>query len=185
MFHLLVLGHPGLPEDRLHILAAVTLPEAPSLHCCSGQRDFELYHMDVVELLQHLHRDWYDRIEVGILVKWQPPVTDAKLHTLPQMANISDEGYVGTRESLNMLTPFLRTPQQNPHATILTLYLNAVMEVVKMGDEKEAAPDVRLLTQYLPNFRLFPPPLVNGAEMCRLWDARALTLDVEKFFKKD
>jgi hypothetical protein len=100
------------------------------------------------------------------------------------MANISDAGYPGTRGSLKILTPLLRTPQQNPHATIITLYLNAVMEVVKMGDEEEATPDVKLLTQYLPHFRLFPPPSVNGAEMCRLWDARTLALDVNKFFRR-
>lgn len=98
------------------------------------------------------------------------------------MANIADAGYVGTRESLNILTPLLRTPRENPHATAITLYLNAVMEVVKSGNESEAVPDMDLLMKYMPNLCIAPPRSMNGADMYRFWDARSLTLNVEKFF---
>ena len=100
------------------------------------------------------------------------------------MANISDTGYIGTRGALTVLTPLLRPPQQNPHATLITLYLNAVMEVIKMGDPKKEVPDVGLLAQYLPSFPLFPPPSNNHPDMLRFWDARTLILDVNKYFRR-
>ncbi|EXJ70466.1 uncharacterized protein A1O5_06535 [Cladophialophora psammophila CBS 110553] len=129
----------------------------------AGTTDFELYICDVTALPHHLGLNRYDRIEV---------------------ANISDAGYVGTRGVLATLVPLLRSLKQNPHAVLITLYLNAVMEVIKTGPKKDQVPDVGLLTQYLPGLRLFPPPTNNSAEMLRLWDARTLALDVDKFFER-
>lgn len=80
--------------------------------------------------------------------------------------------------------PLLQPPQRNPHATLISLFLNAVMEMVKRtGGEKAIMPQVTdWVLKYLPvaDFASLMNP--SGAEMVRLWDARTLFLDVDKFF---
>ncbi|KAL2063905.1 hypothetical protein VTL71DRAFT_4399 [Oculimacula yallundae] len=121
---------------------------------------FVLYNVDVRELPQHLGQDRYDRIEV---------------------ANICDGGYIGIRNTLSLLSPFLKSPQQNVHATLITLFINAVKETVKRGDPKDETPNMRFLMKYLPLPRT---PSMNDADMLRIWDARDLALDVDRFFNR-
>ena len=97
------------------------------------------------------------------------------------MANICDGGYIGIRSTLSLLSPLLQSPQENPHATFITLFINAVKEVVKMGHSGEEEPDMQFLTEYLPLPRTFS---LNDADMLRIWDARDLALDVDKFFER-
>jgi len=66
---------------------------------------FDLYNVNVNELPQHLESDKYSRIEV---------------------ANICDAGYIGIRNTLSLLTPLLQLPCRNPHAILVTLFINAV-----------------------------------------------------------
>ena len=94
------------------------------------------------------------------------------------MSNICDGGYIGIRNTLSLLSPLLQTPGQNPHATFITLFINAVKEAVKWGDPTDETPNMQFLTKYLP----VPQTLsMNDADMLRIWDARDLALDVEKF----
>lgn len=109
---------------------------------------------------------------------------DAKKFKLLQMANICDAGYVGTPKTLAILSPLLRSPLQNQHATVITLYLNAVMEMVKMGGKENAPPNIEMLMRYLSFPRRFSPLSTNNADMLRFWDARSLVLDVKKFFER-
>jgi hypothetical protein len=52
---------------------------------------------------------------------------------------------------LAALSPLLlQPPDQNPNATLITLFLNAVMEIVKAGDEKDSVLNTHLLMDYLP-----------------------------------
>ena len=111
----------------------------------TGTTDFELYNLDAKELPQRLYQDWYDRIEVGISIREHAGFLGL---IQSQMANISDAGYIGNGGVLTVLTPLLRSPQQNPHAILITLYLNAVMEVIKMGDQEEDVLDVGLAAPY-------------------------------------
>ncbi len=67
---------------------------------------------------------------------------------------------------------------------MITLYLNAVMEMVKMSDEKDVAPDMEFLIKYIPHPRLFPPPSIHNADMLRFCDARSFVLNVNKFFER-
>ncbi|KAH8674391.1 hypothetical protein BGZ60DRAFT_468760 [Tricladium varicosporioides] len=121
---------------------------------------FVLYNVDARELPQHLKHDRYARVEV---------------------ANICDGGYIGIRNTLSLLSPFLQSPRQNVHATFITLFINAVKETVKRGDPGDETPNMRFLTNYLP----FPQTLsMNDADMMRIWDARDLALDVDKFFSR-
>lgn len=101
------------------------------------------------------------------------------------MANICDAGYLGIRNTLSLLSPLLQLPQENPHATFITLFINAVKEAVKeavkRGQPSGETPNMQFLSRYLP----LPQTLSgNDADMMRIWDARDLALDVDKFFKR-
>jgi len=97
------------------------------------------------------------------------------------VANICDSCYIGIRGALSLLSPLLQFPQQNPHATFITLFINAVKETVKRGDPRDETPNYPVLAKYLP----LPTTLwLNDADMLRIWDARDLALDTDKFFKR-
>ncbi|KAN0076101.1 protein of unknown function (DUF4470) domain containing protein [Elaphomyces granulatus] len=105
---------------------------------------FDLYNADVKELPQFLKHNKYSRIEV---------------------ANICDAGYLGIRSTLSLLAPLLQSPRQNPHATFITLFINAVKEEIKIKYPMEETPDVGFLAKYLPSPRLFPLPSMNDADI--------------------
>jgi hypothetical protein len=67
-----------------------------------------------------------------------------------KVSNIADAGYLGIRGTLAALTPLLEPPERNPKATLITLFLNAVMEIAKAGDEKDSIKNMKLLMDYLP-----------------------------------
>ncbi|KAK4113195.1 hypothetical protein N656DRAFT_824922 [Canariomyces notabilis] len=124
---------------------------------------FEMHCVDARELKEHLHCDRYTRIEVS---------------------NITDDSHLGLRNTLTSLMPLLQPPQRNPHATLISLFLNAVIQMVKgLGLEGPATEQAtgKVLT-YLPvtDFASFLNP--SGAEMTRMWDARNLFLDLDTFF---
>jgi hypothetical protein len=48
------------------------------------------------------------------------------LACLRLVANISDCGYVGPHLTVALMAPLLRNPAVNPHATLVTLFMNAV-----------------------------------------------------------
>ena len=102
-----------------------------------------------------------------------------------KVANICDTGYVGIGNTLSLLSPLLQSPKQNPHATIITLFINAVKEAAKMGPPIDETPDMELTTEYLPAPQLSSLlSMNNSADMLRIWDARDLSLDVDMFFER-
>jgi hypothetical protein len=58
------------------------------------------------------------------------------------------------------------------------------MEMVNMGTQQDQTPDINALLKYLPQKleTLFLSP--EGAAMYRIWDARSLVLDREKYFTR-
>ncbi|KAI3049468.1 hypothetical protein CBS147353_11672 [Aspergillus niger] len=125
--------------------------------------DFELLHVDAVKLPEILKMQKYARIEVS---------------------NITDAGYLGTRETLRLLSPLLQPPHENPHATIISTYLNAIMEMVNQGDENDRMPDIDLLMKYLPDIDLLSLLEPESADSLKFWDARTIVLDRQKFFDR-
>jgi hypothetical protein len=65
---------------------------------------------------------------------------------------------------------------------MFTLYLNAVMEMVKMDGSQNELSNMKTILKYLPEPRLDSLLSTNGAHLYRVWDARSLFLDVKKFF---
>ncbi|KAJ5970760.1 uncharacterized protein N7479_000678 [Penicillium vulpinum] len=125
--------------------------------------DFEMVNIDAKELPLHLPKDHYTRIEVS---------------------NISDAGYLGIRATLQALTPLLQPPKRNPNATLITLFLNAVMEISKASGEEDSMSNMGLLMEYLPRPDWISLAKPQGADMMRIWDSRALVMDVKKHFQK-
>ncbi|KAI1655761.1 hypothetical protein F4813DRAFT_153019 [Daldinia decipiens] len=132
----------------------------------TGKIHFELFNLNATELTQCLMLDegLYDRIEAS---------------------NISDTCWLGTRETLRCLSPLLKSPAKNPHATLITVYINAVMETARGSDREKEALDITRIRKYLTNFQdisfLRNP---QGAELYRIWDARSFTLDADNFFRE-
>ena len=100
------------------------------------------------------------------------------------MSNITDAGYLGTRETLRLLSPLLQAPHENPDATIISAYLNAIMEMVNQGDSRDQTPNMGLLTDFLPDIDLFSLLRPESAQILKFWDARTIVLDRHKFFER-
>lgn len=100
------------------------------------------------------------------------------------MANICDGGYMGIWGTLFLLSPLLQPTKQNPHATFITLFINAVKKAVKWSHPNDEVPNLVKITRYLPSPQLFPSLLMNDLDMLRTWDARDLVLDVDEYFKR-
>ncbi|KAK4148361.1 hypothetical protein C8A00DRAFT_39095, partial [Chaetomidium leptoderma] len=122
---------------------------------------FEMHCLDARELKNHLGRDQYTRIEAS---------------------NISDLCHLGIQETLTSRLPLLQRPQRNPHATIITLFINGVMEAANMSGADMKSYATKAM-RYLPTTDIAAFMKPNGAAMTRIWDARSMFFDVDKFFK--
>ncbi|KAK5701102.1 hypothetical protein LTR17_022899 [Elasticomyces elasticus] len=75
---------------------------------------FELYNLNATELPNHCAEDTFARIEVS---------------------NIADVGYLGLGRTVGYLGPLLQRPQENPHVTLITLFMNAMGETVSDSEQ--------------------------------------------------
>jgi hypothetical protein len=89
---------------------------------------------------------------------------------------------VGTRQVLSLYAPLLQPIAQNPHATIITCYLNAVMEIAKMTNIADTMPDADFLARYLPRSSNIVRLMRQGADFYKVWDSRTLAVDVDYYF---
>lgn len=53
------------------------------------------------------------------------PRSDAPIE---QVSNIADRGYLGVHRTIYLMIPLLQAPSLNPHATLITLFMNVVEE---------------------------------------------------------
>ncbi|KAH6605282.1 hypothetical protein Trco_006989, partial [Trichoderma cornu-damae] len=94
---------------------------------------FRLLQADVLDLPDRLAGETFSRIEVS---------------------NIADAGYLGIHRTLAPMVPLLQTPLVNKHATLITLFMNAIIETMTEKDKKPNGQAVRRLLQYLPQRRV-------------------------------
>ena len=87
------------------------------------------------------------------------------------------------RETSAILGPLLQSPQRNPHATLITVFINAVMEIAG-GNEESIVPRMDIVMEYLPTPDILQLGLPHNADMMRIWDARTLVLDTDRFFQR-
>lgn len=100
------------------------------------------------------------------------------------MANICDAGYIGIRKTISNLAMLLRPLEINPHATLLTLFLNAIVEILGSRSEANRMPKLDTLMAYLPRPEIQSCLSPHSADMMRLWDARSLVIDVRELFNE-
>lgn len=73
------------------------------------------------------------------------------LLTSSQTSNVSDTNYLGTSRTLDALAPLLQKRSANPSATLLTLYMMAVVDVLERGNVEAAARiELEALLPYFP-----------------------------------
>ncbi|KAI8274115.1 hypothetical protein K4K60_010030 [Colletotrichum sp. SAR11_57] len=98
----------------------------------SSQTSFRLFHMDASALPGFLENSTFSRIEVS---------------------NISDAGYLGIHHTLDLMIPLLQSPLVNPHATLITLFMNAVdenaTEMERLTDMKADGMVMKRIHKYL------------------------------------
>ncbi|TGO85026.1 hypothetical protein BPOR_0439g00050 [Botrytis porri] len=128
---------------------------------------FQLFELDAVDLPgilkeRGIAKDYFDRIEVS---------------------NIGDRGYIGPRKLLMTFAPYLKRKSQNPHATLLALFLNAVHESRTEKDYiYSMATDSAKLRRYMPIERDMLQPY--NADFLRCNDARSLFQDLDRPFDR-
>ncbi|KAH8698962.1 hypothetical protein BGW36DRAFT_396585 [Talaromyces proteolyticus] len=107
----------------------------------SSKISFQLLNLEASSLPDHLDSDSFSRIDVS---------------------NISDRGWLGIHRTLHLMVPLLQTPLQNPHATLITLFMNAVDETLTDGDKMKELTLHSRATKYLLRYR--PPNGTKSSE---------------------
>lgn len=125
-----------------------------------GRFEFSLHCVDALELGSCLGPRTYDRIEVS---------------------NICDGGYLGIQKTLEVVGCHLSPNAINPHATLITLFINAVKEMQKWLGEDGL--DLKGLSKFLPPLSFESMLNTQSPEMTRYWDARDMVVDVDRYFR--
>ncbi|KAI1097627.1 hypothetical protein F4804DRAFT_159157 [Jackrogersella minutella] len=122
---------------------------------------FQVLHTDARVLPNHVSKRQFDRIDVN---------------------NITDKCYLGIDTTLEIFGPLLKPSNINPHATLITLFVNAVAEMVIFGDfiDFEHPADLtRKALQYMPE--LGPCSITNHVKILR---SRTLLQDIDIYFDR-
>ncbi|KAL1982084.1 hypothetical protein VTN96DRAFT_1797 [Rasamsonia emersonii] len=127
---------------------------------------FQLFHLDATTLPASLKSDGisptsFDRIEVS---------------------NIADNAYLGPRTMLSTFGPLLKKQTENPHATLIGLFLNAIDE-----EDSQSLASLKSDLSYLSRFLPITPNFVrrgdkSDADFLRLIFARDMVRDVDAIF---
>ncbi|KAI0005245.1 hypothetical protein F4779DRAFT_633541 [Xylariaceae sp. FL0662B] len=141
-------------------------------HCRlrSTQITFKILHVDARLLPKSLAEEHFDRIDVS---------------------NICDMGYLGTETTLKTFSPLLQIPSVNPHATLITLFLNAIAEMRMVADSlpplvgfpltEDRWQQIRKVVQYMPELgrQAAQPYHANSIKMI---SALSLVRDMDQHF---
>ncbi|PFH56608.1 hypothetical protein XA68_16257 [Ophiocordyceps unilateralis] len=124
---------------------------------------FQLFHTDARMLPLFLGARKYCRIEVSDM--------------------FDGGGFVGIHQTLSTLSPYLQHPKVNPHATLITVFINAVKEMSLLENPAGEVPNVNILSRLLPRPSMLSLAFNDSADLTRLWDARFLVTNVERLFQ--
>lgn len=110
----------------------------------------------------------------------------ASLTTVHQVSNVVDVHWGGTNRVLDSFSPLLRSPTQNPHATLVALYLNAVQETSTMADKVTSmAEEMELVQKYLPiNLQALQLNRNTNPDILMFITAREMFRDFDGIFKR-
>ncbi|EXK76747.1 hypothetical protein FOQG_18522 [Fusarium oxysporum f. sp. raphani 54005] len=132
---------------------------------CSSSVAFELLQVDASDLPGHLEKKSFDRIEVS---------------------NISDGGYLGIHQTVGIMSPLLQAPSNNPHATLITLFMNVVDENMtdqdQMADATMQSPSTKRLLKFLPPDH--PPTSCHDPDIIKFSYARDYVRTYDHIFDR-
>ncbi|RCI15981.1 hypothetical protein L249_3026 [Ophiocordyceps polyrhachis-furcata BCC 54312] len=102
-----------------------------------GQVSIRLLHYDLVELIDRLPGETFSRIDARlpfpnkmmILLLLRYGSRKKKLTGI-KVSNVADNLWLGIHHVLIHLIPMLQSPDNNPHATLITFFMNAVDETI-------------------------------------------------------
>ncbi|KAK2592152.1 hypothetical protein QQS21_010160 [Conoideocrella luteorostrata] len=122
---------------------------------------FRVFNDDAAVLAEHLCDERFDRIEVS---------------------NVSDIGYLGPRPCVDILGSLLKAPKCNQHATLITLFMSAVCDMVTI---EEAAPELPHGFQWWEDIlNLWIQDRHFDARMACLYKCRDMVFDYDKYFQQ-
>lgn len=101
-----------------------------------------------------------------------------------QVSNISDAGYLGIAKVAGFLGPLLQDPTDNKHATLITLFMNAVQEIYE--DFKQDPKTVKSELTRVMQYRLPVAPRLSQHDAQATLNVAAMDLvrDGDRFFKR-
>jgi hypothetical protein len=102
-----------------------------------------------------------------------------------QVSNICDRAYIGLAPTIGIFAPLLQEPIANPHATLITLFMNAVEEeFMNSGEDHDMnviMKEMALVAEYLPHR---PNMNRNDPYFLKLLFAKPFVRDVERYLGK-
>ncbi|KAI1931153.1 hypothetical protein LOZ65_001352 [Ophidiomyces ophidiicola] len=102
------------------------------LHLTTLNVHIKLLHVHAAQLPSFLKGEHFDRIEIS---------------------NICDRGYLGVETCLSIFSPLLKPKEDNPQATLLALFMNAVEEEDNAADYLTGRGEsITRATSYIPGF---------------------------------
>ncbi|OBT80489.1 hypothetical protein VF21_00845 [Pseudogymnoascus sp. 05NY08] len=132
------------------------------------QISFWLFQMNASDLPNHLETSFFSRIEV---------------------ANSSDRGYLGIHSTAFSMMPLLQGPLVNPHATLITLFMNAVDESMTNKDQMACitphSPEAKRLLRYLPPIDMGMMMNPGGPDIIRYLCAQDIVATYDHIFNRN
>ncbi|KAL8804899.1 MAG: hypothetical protein Q9182_002301 [Xanthomendoza sp. 2 TL-2023] len=124
-------------------------------------------------------------IDAVVLPKLLPNETCRAGFDRIEVSNIADEAYLGLRKTLATFAPLLKNKSNNPHAALLTLFLNAC-EIAdrNMGNEtnmKVVRARIDQVTKYLP-LKHWHRQADGQLDMIKMMVAKELVRDYDGIF---
>jgi hypothetical protein len=107
----------------------------------------------------------------------------------PQVANISDRGYLGITQTATCMSHLLQSPTENNHATLLMLFMNAVEEEVSKETSREGIKNRESEIECVIQYKSFTTAsllglLGHGSESVLMASSLPLVRDLDKYFSK-
>lgn len=100
-----------------------------------------------------------------------------------EISNVADTFYIGLEKSLSTFGPMLKTPKQNSHATLITLFMNAAQQAQQArGYDIEAVmTGMQKVSQFLP-YKITATQNQHDPAALRFMAAKDLVRDYDKLW---
>lgn len=144
--------------------------------------DFRLTNVNAIELSDASGGNSYARIEVQ---RSSYPYSDSTNDS--KVSNISDGGYLGIKRTVEKFGPMLQHPKKNPHATLITLFMNATHEINAQRSDHEARALMTLQTRRIAKYMTFGPMDLHspcGPPVIKMMMAQELVKNVDQDFEQ-